>query len=242
MKMCQVIAIEKGVKSRVYGDVTVIHKASQKSVLFEGFSKDYKPKDEDGQHFPSERQRVQKQARQQLADVATKTSELFDVTATKDFGNTKARADVTVDGTVLIKDCPATYLLFLEKQLNDIHKFVKTLPTLDPNFEWKLDANSGLYKTDPIQTAKTKKVTTPLVLYPATPEHPAQTDKIAEDVVVGYWENVRISGAMPEPEKEALVKKVVKLQQAVKVAREEANSVTVEKMEPSKAVMDWLLS
>ncbi|MDQ3812829.1 MAG: hypothetical protein M3347_02630 [Armatimonadota bacterium] len=38
-KLNQVVAIEKGVKSRVYGEVTELHKTSQKPELFNGFIK-----------------------------------------------------------------------------------------------------------------------------------------------------------------------------------------------------------
>lgn len=41
---------------------------------------------------------------------------MFDVVATQDFANCQAKADVMVEGRVLIKDAPVTHLLFLEKQ------------------------------------------------------------------------------------------------------------------------------
>ncbi len=43
-KLNQIVAIEKSVKSRVYGDVTDLHKSSQKAELFNGFSKNYRKK------------------------------------------------------------------------------------------------------------------------------------------------------------------------------------------------------
>lgn len=49
---------------------------------------------------------------------------LFDVTATKDWANCEARADVTVDGWVLVSAVPVSCLLFLEKRLTDIYAFV----------------------------------------------------------------------------------------------------------------------
>ena len=50
-KLNQVIAIEKGVKSRVYGEITEMHKTSQKAELFNGFAKNYRKKDEDGEDY-----------------------------------------------------------------------------------------------------------------------------------------------------------------------------------------------
>ena len=58
-KLNQIIAIEKGIKSRIYGDVTDLHKASQKPDLFNGFAKHYQRKDEDGEDLPPEQKHVQ---------------------------------------------------------------------------------------------------------------------------------------------------------------------------------------
>ena len=45
-KLNQIVAIEKSVKSRVYGEITEMHKLSQKPDLFSGFSKQYRKKSE----------------------------------------------------------------------------------------------------------------------------------------------------------------------------------------------------
>ena len=58
-KLNQIIAIEKGVKARVYGELTELHKAVQKPELFNGFSKTYQKKDDDGEDLPAEKKRVQ---------------------------------------------------------------------------------------------------------------------------------------------------------------------------------------
>lgn len=242
LKLNQVIAIDKGVKSRVYGDITKMDKTSQKPALFEGFAKDYEPLSEDEQQFPPEKQRVQQRADALIKVAGVKLTELFDITATKDFANCVAKADVSVDGAVLVEAAPATYLLFLEKQLNDLHKFISNMPVLDPSYDWNQDVNSDLYKTEALKTAKTKKTTKPLLLAAPTEHHPAQTDKITEDVIVGYWKSVKLSGALPNPRKEQLLERVVKLRDAVKMAREEANNTEVEKVEPGKDLLGWLLS
>lgn len=52
-KLNQIIAIEKGVKARVYGELTGLNKAVQKPELFNGFAKAYQKKDEDGEDLPS---------------------------------------------------------------------------------------------------------------------------------------------------------------------------------------------
>jgi hypothetical protein len=47
------------------------------------------------------------------------------------------------------------YLLFLEKQLVDLHTFVKKLPVLDASDSWSYDASADCYATDPVQTVRT---------------------------------------------------------------------------------------
>jgi hypothetical protein len=166
----------------------------------------------------------------------------MDITATKDYANCHASADVVLDGQVLIQNAPATYLLFLEKQLSDLHTFVDKMPTLDETDDWTRDENSTLFKTAAIPTQRTKKVQKPLVLYPATAEHPAQTQMITEDVVVGYWDTIKQSGALPVPRKQVLLERIEKLSQAVKFAREQANSVEAEPQKVGGTIFTYLLS
>lgn len=222
-KLNQIIAIEKGVKSRVYAEVSELHKANQKPALFNGFSKSYQANDEDGEKLPPERQRVQFEVHEVLSRVDRALTELIDVTARKDYTNCYAKADVVVDGKTIVGQAPVPFLLFLEKQLTDMRAFVAALPVLDEAETWARDPNSGLYKTDGIQTHRTKKVQKALVLYNATPEHPAQTQLVTEDIIAGYWTQVKMSGAMPKPEKDALLERVETLLKAVKQAREAAN-------------------
>ena len=177
-KLNQILAIEKGIKTRVYAEFTDLHQATQKPALMNGFHKSYQSRDEEGETYPSEAQKVQHNAHEVLERIASSLSELFDITATKDWTNCVARADVLVDGRALVKDVPATYLLFLEKQLLDLHTFVSKMTELDPGSDWAIDPGTGLYKTDTTMTQRTKKLQRPITLYEATKEHPAQTQLI----------------------------------------------------------------
>jgi hypothetical protein len=155
-------------------------------------------------------------------------TQLFDVTATKDWANTRARADVVVDGQTLLTQVPATYLLFLEKQLVDLHTFVKKLPVLDAAESWTFDPSADAWATEPVQTAKTKKIPRNHVKAEPTDKHPAQVEVYYEDVVVGYWRTVKFSGALPAQRVNELLARVERLQETVKFAREEANNLEVE--------------
>jgi hypothetical protein len=58
-KLNQIIAIEKGIKSRVSSELTKLYKTVQKPDLFNGFSKIYQKKDEESEDLPPEQKRVQ---------------------------------------------------------------------------------------------------------------------------------------------------------------------------------------
>jgi hypothetical protein len=140
MKLNQVIAIEKGIKSKAVQALTDAYHSLQKSTLLAGISRTYRPKDEEGEQFPPEATRVQLRADDAIRQANEALTKLFDIVATKDWANCQAKADVVVDGKVLLTQVPATYLLFLEKQLVDLHAFIKKLPILDASERMISDA------------------------------------------------------------------------------------------------------
>lgn len=224
-KINQIIAIEKGVKSQTHSAISELHKINKKSELFNGLDKQYTPKNEEGEQFPPERKRVQYMVAETLKEFERKSSDLMQITARKDWSNTKAAADVVVDGITIIEQAPISYLLFLEKQIENFRTFVAELPVLDPAEKWSLDADSGLRKSEAVVTQKTAKLQEPIVLYDATDKHPAQTEIITKDVVIGHWTTTKHSGAMALTEKKKLAERVEKLFRAIKEAREAANTL-----------------
>ncbi|MFF3940220.1 DUF7873 family protein [Streptomyces phaeofaciens] len=239
-KLNQIIAVEKGVKSKSLQDVTAAHHKVQKPALLAGISRTYQPKDEEGEQLPPESTRVQVQAEDVLREMSASLTRLFDVTATKDWANRTACADVTVDGRTILSEVPVAYLLFLEKQLTDLHAFVKKLPTLDAAESWSLDPSTDWWKTDAVRTIRTKKVPRNHVKAEATDKHPAQVEVYYEDVPIGYWTTVKFSGALPARRVNELVERVERLQQAVKFAREEANGAEVTDRRAGEAVLGYL--
>lgn len=224
-KLNQVIAIEKGIKARVHSALSDVYKVVQKAELFNGFSKQYEKINDEDEDLPRESKRVQAIVPVLLESVATDLTNLMDVTARKDWTNCVATADVTIDGHVIIKAAPVTFLLFLEKQLTDLRTLFGSLPVLDDGDDWTIDINSGFYKTEPTKTHRTKKVIKPIVLLAPTEHHPGQAQLVPEDTIVGFWNTVKQSGAMPRPHRDKLVERATELLIAVKEARETANMV-----------------
>lgn len=241
-RLNQIIAVEKGVKSRSYAELTEAHQALQKPALLAGIARNYQPKDEEGEQYPPELTRVQIRAEDVLRQTAVTLTRLFDVTATKDWANCRARADVTVDGAVLLAAVPATYLLFLEKQLTDLRTFVAKLPVLDASEFWTMDHAADCWATEAVQTTRTKKIPRNHVKAEATEKHPAQVEVYYEDVVVGNWRTVKFSGALPAKRIKELLERVDKLAHAVKFAREEANNTEVTEQRMGEAVFGYLFA
>lgn len=237
----QIIAIEKGVKNRAKTTLTEFYKTIQKPALFNGKIKKFEKINEDSPDIPDDNINVQMMSSKILKTVNDTMAEYFDVVATKDWGNCHAVADVVVDEKVIIEKAPVTYLLFLEKELADLRTFVSSFPTLDESHSWTEDLNSNLFRSTPTKTQRTAKIQKPIVLYDATDKHPAQTQLITEDVVVGYWNTTELSSSLPVPRKEQVLSKIESLLIAVKSAREEANSVKVDKKNVGKNILSFIL-
>jgi hypothetical protein len=242
MKLNQALAIETGTKTNTKRKMTDLYKLIQKASAFNGFVKTYEPRAEDGIEFPSESQVVQTTAEEALRGVLEASEELVNITATIAFSNLSALADVVVDGEVVAKDVPATHLIYLEKHLAELATVVAALPTLDPSKQWTKNEATGYYETKPTTTTRTQKIQEALVLYPATPEHPAQTQLISKDVVIGDWTVISQSGAIPAPEKKRLQKRVQSLLEATKIARAKANLANAPRQDLGTAVSNFLLA
>ena len=150
------------------------------------------------------------------------------------------RDSVVVDGTVVLEQVPVTYLLFVEKQLSDLHSFVQAIPVLEPSESWSWDEHADCYATDPSLSNRTKKVPRSHILYEATEKHPAQVEMYHEDVKGGEWRTIKFSSAFAAQEKNETVQRIRRIQEAVKFAREEANSMEVEDIKIGNKVFDFV--
>jgi hypothetical protein len=244
-KLNQILAIEAGARKRDYADLTKTHQILQKTSLFDGLIRTFKPRTEDGHQYPEESKPIQMNANELVREVLSQVTDLFNVVATKDWGNVKASADIVIEEEgkepqVLAKNVPTPYLLFLEKQLNDIRTFIKKLPTLSTSKSWSYDANKGVFTAAPEKTVKTKKTDEVVVLYPHTTEHPAQTQLSKKDVIEGEWTEQHTSTAFRIDDVKAMEARLTKLERAVKFAREEANSIEIDRQTVGSALVKYV--
>jgi len=243
--LAQVVAIDKTVKSRVYSAVTELHKKAQKSDLYSGMFKEYAPIKEGGETLPAEAKKVQLRSDDVLKQARTLWSEHWDLEASKDWSNMGAKASVEIDGAVVIANAPVTFLLFLEKQLNDMRTFVEAIPVLPEDKDWNFDEVQGLYKTPVRQTHRTTKEQTPIVLYDAVVRDgqalPAQTQIITKDVLAGYWSQTEFSGAMKRADKEVILARLNRFSDKVKEARHAANETQAVEAAVAENVFRFIL-
>ena len=87
--------------------------------IFFGVTKNYKPKVEGEDLVEGERKDVVTTVKERLAWTNKVAIRALDFDATREKTNTGAKADLVADGAVLLKDVPATVLLFLESRLKN---------------------------------------------------------------------------------------------------------------------------
>lgn len=244
-KLNQIIAIESGEKARANKATAPIFHVAKNEAFFAGLTRTYEPLDEAGEQLPEESARVKAIVGNLIEEFVSASTRLLDVSATKDMTNTTAFADIVVNDQVLVEHVPVTFLLPFEKFLTqEVRGLVESLPVLDAAQDWSPSTSEreGIYETAVVRRHRTKKVNRVLELAKATDRHPAQVSLVAEDVLAGYWNEKKFSGAIPASRKAELVGRVNDLIAAVKFAREKANDTEVIDLKVGKAVFDHLFA
>lgn len=117
------------------------------------------------------------------------------------------------------------------------------MPTLDPTVAgWDWNAKTGLWDSAPIESRRSKKVLRGFEKAPATDKHPAQVETYYEDKNVGTWTTVKHSGALSSTRKKQLLDRVATLSRAVKMAREDANSIEAPEVKVGAKLFEYLLA
>lgn len=156
--------------------------------------------------------------------------------------NGRAKADLVVDGTTIMKDVPATFLLGMENRLKSVREMIIAIPTLEMSIKWSADANlgDGFYRAEPLIAMKGEKTLKFLTVAEATPQHPAQVEKWNEDVPVARIETTHTSSMITPHEKSAMLMRCDKMISAVKKARQRANTVDVTDMSIAKEIFGYI--
>lgn len=240
-KTVQLLAVAGTVKEETDAKMNQLQHVAGQAGLFEGHLRTYEPAEDGGIRLPEENKKVRVTAAEVLTAAQQLLTRQWDLARTLDEANSRGRADVKVDGQVLLADVPVGHLLWLAREIARLHKLVEALPAVDVARDWSTDGmEAGLRRANPVTTTLKEKIPGKFVLYDATKEHPAQVQRLDKDEVVGFWTQVNISGALERDRKEQLLRRLVKLSEAVRMAREEANTAVAEDYTEAKTVFDWL--
>lgn len=169
----------------------------------------------------------------------------LNIRATIDIGNRQAQADVIVDGTTILTSVPVVTLLMLEAKIKGWMTIINAAPTLESGIYWEPNES---FKTHsfitkyPVTRQKTEKTLRVISLAKATDKHPEQVTTQTEDRGIGNIEETTMSGAVTSAWQSAFLTKLQKLQAAVIVARQKANSVELEEVNIAEPITKYLFS
>jgi hypothetical protein len=187
---------------------------------------------------------IQTTVHKELSWIAESLSKALDAGFHIAEANTKARADVIIEGDanlVLLEGLPATALLELEKRAVEIRELVAAIPTLDPAKGFSPDAQrgEGHYKARDVLKTRTKKDTKVITKFPPTKEHPGQAELQTVDVPIGTVAEQEWSSMITVAEKAEMMNRAEMLIRAFKRARSRAND---QEIEPSKKIGQRILN
>jgi len=242
-KLNQIVALVQGARAEANKITAPLFHTVKNPVLFAGMTQVYTPAEEGGERLPDDNTSVKHTVDEILSAFRKPNARMLDLMSTNENANTEAFADVVVDGSVIIEHAPVTFLMPFQKFLEqEVRGIIRDLPVQDPAETWALSTSSraGIYQAPSRETFRQQKVQEPLVLYQATDKHPAQTELITRDVIAGYWDKTRFTGTISQSRKDDLANNVERLIDAVKVAREEANSIDVDDKPVGDAVFNFL--
>lgn len=230
----QLIAVQRGVDeetAKTLGAVKHLLSVGGEQDPLTGISRTYQPVSDDPvDQLPPQARRVQITAAELVGRVNDALTKMFDVKFAREEGNCNARADVKVDGTALLTDVPVGYLMFLEAQVGQIVALIDSIPTLNPAEEWSSGVTGlreGVWASASRKTAVPRRVPQVQVLSPAQvidgQKFDPQVRPYETEVTVGWWSTVKYSGQMDPKVQQEMRARAIKVQEAVRKAREQAN-------------------
>ena len=242
-KIHEVLAAEPNIKIKAEAILKEgIDTFKNKQCHFLGLIKTYHPKEEEGETFPDESQEIVTTVPQKVDYVFKALINRLNIIATKEHSNLTAYGDIVIDNNTLLNGVCATALLAMEKEIKSWRSFLLAAPTLKPGVKWNWDDKNLHYVSNEFETVKTRKIQEVLVKYPATKEHPAQTELITKDVLVGSWKQVLIAGGWTPARKAQIIDRVDALEIAIKEARQRANDNLAIDMKYGQILSDFIFA
>jgi hypothetical protein len=156
----------------------------------------------------------------------------YDVLFQKELTNQKATADVTVDGQLIFKGAPATFLLGMETKLNKLRDLYLAIPTHAPGVQWEPAPEMGvnIFKSPISKDIKMVKTMEHVRQQQSSDKHPDTFVQQEKTLPAGEFTDQSFTGMISVAAKASLIARLDKVMLAVKDARQRANDV--------EAVMD----
>lgn len=230
----ELLAVEQGraeTSNRLVKEATKT--LGTKRSIFEGLQKAHEVFDEDKQNLKqaTEHKEVESTVDEQLDFVCKEVAAYWDVILQKDEANQRAKADIIVNGQVIVQNVPSTTLLGMEKKLTSLLAMYNAIPTTDSAVAWEKDENyakAGVWRTKyPIERQHKVVVRDWQIVAPATDRHPAQVQEISKEEILGKYVITGFSGAVSPLDKAEKLERLTALIRAVREARQRANSTEV---------------
>jgi hypothetical protein len=231
-KLHELLAVESNLRGQAEATRTDLQNTFEKKrTHFSEIVTTFHPFAEGQEDKVESRMSIQTAVGKELVWISEKLSKAIDAGHQISVANTTAKADVVLEnGTVLLKDVPATSLLELEKRVKEVQQLVSTIPTLDPakGFEPDSARGEGIFRARDVEKPRTEKQFKFVVMTPATDKHPAQIEKMFIDTPIGNLVQQEWSSLVTVAAKGDMLDRVESLLRAVRKARARANEIEVD--------------
>ena len=230
-KLHEVLAVEgsrRGAFDKVLAETMNIFK--ERTGLFSAFERRYEPFSEEdaNERGVVERQSMTTTVPKRLSYLGGFLEQYIDTVYQKEATNTQALGSLNLGNGTEIGGLPVAFLLNLESTLARVRDVLHETPTHAAGIKWVED-DTHEFKPDVVRSEepemafRTKKIIKPFELAPATKEHKAQVEKLTEDKPVGKLLRDIWSGMISPADKSALLSRIDKMIENVRVARMRAN-------------------
>lgn len=233
-KMHALLASEDDLRKQVTEILNETETVFSKRVdLLTGRTRGYTPFDEGDHDIPSDdvTKPIVTNALNRLNYTFDMAVPEMDLQFTKESANTRAVADLIIEGNVVLKAVPVVALMALESRFRRILNILKMCPTLPTTVEWVPDEERGpgFYKSkEATKTTRSIKRRETVILHPATDKHPANVIREENLIPVGTFSDMFYDGRLTSHQQQVLLSRTENIIRGIREAIRVANDIEVE--------------
>jgi len=244
-KLHELLAVESDLENVSKNTVAeALNTFTKKPHMFFGYEKRLENFNENLPEAPRERQELTTTVKDKIDYVNQHIARYFDAVLQKECTNQIAKADIIINGNIIAKDIPATFLLGLETKFKSIRALYDAIPTLPSGIGWDVDVTMGedvFRSSNPEKKYRTAKTFKHKVLYEATDHHPAQIERWEENENIGMYITDKWTGLISVAQKSELLERMDILIRAIKKARQRGNNTPVVKEKIATTLFNYVI-